>query len=86
MVLRCAACRWRPAADVTQGVVAAHFEVEHDTEDIRLELIAVCPRDDSELSLIRTQHRATHLLHIYDCPQCYRTYRIRQGHSAASTT
>lgn len=85
MRLCCQHCRWRPPLDITQGVMAAHFETEHDTEDIRLELIAICTRDDSELSLTHTEPGPVYDTHTYDCLQCFRTYGIRQGHQPTTS-
>jgi len=40
MTLVCETCGWRPDGEISTGV-AAHFETEHHSPDIRLELVVV---------------------------------------------
>jgi hypothetical protein len=42
LVLECATCHHRPAPDSVLEALSLHFLVEHDTEDVNLNLIAVC--------------------------------------------
>lgn len=69
--LRCAHCDYRPPRDVTVGVLGAHFEVEHNTHDLRTELIVVCPRCDGEMPLEREIVPGRKYLH--GCARCRRT-------------
>ena len=38
----CKDCRWRPPEDTTMEAVQLHFQVEHDTDAVTLDLLAVC--------------------------------------------
>lgn len=72
MALACRHCGFRPDLDLTQGVVAAHFETEHNTTKIHLDLIVVCPRDDTSMVFERRVGNRD----VFGCPTCYRTRRI----------
>lgn len=79
--LLCRYCRhpWPP--DVTMGVVAAHYEIEHDHtgDDLPMDMAAVCGQCRVEMTLERTEpRRAGGLLHHYQCPVCRRSARFRQ--------
>lgn len=76
--LICPTCGWRPDLETPMGVVKAHFETEHGGEVVELELTAICPRDQSILAKRTTLDQVTYWLHVYDCPECKRTYRVRQ--------
>jgi hypothetical protein len=40
--LHCKECSWRPPEDTTMEAVQLHFQVEHDTDQVTLDLLAVC--------------------------------------------
>lgn len=42
MRLQCKPCGWRPPDDATMEAVQLHFQVEHDTDAVTLDLVAVC--------------------------------------------
>jgi hypothetical protein len=42
MRLQCQPCGWRPPEDMKVEAVLLHMQVEHDTDEIRLDLVAVC--------------------------------------------
>ena len=42
LMLECHICHWRPPEDMTMQVAAMHFQYDHDTEEIRMDLSAVC--------------------------------------------
>jgi hypothetical protein len=69
MTLICALCRWRPADGTPMGVVAAHFETEHDSTDGRLELVVLCLRCDKPM----TYERSEGLQDFFSCLACHRT-------------
>lgn len=75
MALTCQLCGYRPADNLTMGVLAAHFETEHDTADVRLDLVVICDRCDVVMPLQRTQGRKSY----HDCPRCHRTRVITQS-------
>jgi transposase-like protein len=74
MALICATCRWRPTGDLTVGVLAAHFETEHDTSHIHMELVALCPRCDQPMTFERSIGNRD----IFACEPCHRTRTIRR--------
>jgi DNA-directed RNA polymerase subunit RPC12/RpoP len=40
--LHCKDCGWRPPEDAVMEAVQLHFQVEHDTDQVTLDLLAVC--------------------------------------------
>jgi transposase-like protein len=74
MILVCATCRWRPDGDLTVGVLAAHFETEHDTSHVRMELVVLCLRCDAEMAFERSAGSRD----IFACAPCRRTRAIRR--------
>lgn len=42
LVLACQECGWQPKPGLTVGLVKAHFQTEHDTDQIRFDLVAPC--------------------------------------------
>lgn len=42
MRLQCKPCGWAPPPDMQMEGVQLHFQVDHDTDDVTLDLVAVC--------------------------------------------
>jgi len=42
MRLQCHRCGWVPPGDMEMQHAQLHFQVEHDTDEVRLDLVAVC--------------------------------------------
>jgi hypothetical protein len=42
MRLQCKTCGWRPPEDAIMEAVQLHFQVEHDTDAVTLDLVPVC--------------------------------------------
>ena len=42
MRLQCKECQWRPPEDATMEAVQLHFQVEHDTDQVTLDLAVIC--------------------------------------------
>ncbi len=79
--LACQICRWRPPNDLDMALVQAHFDLEpdHDPNDIRMELVAVCDRCDLEMFFSATLPApGGRQRHEFECPACHRTTRITQ--------
>ncbi len=76
--LLCQTCGWRPDENLTVGLVKAHFEVEHDTSEVRLDLVALCPRCAAAMRF--THHHAGRDHHV--CDGCRRTRTIRREATA----
>lgn len=80
MALICRTCRWRPDQELTVGLVAAHFETEHDTDAVRLELVVLCPRCDTAMAFNRSEPiRSGGERDFFHCPACLRTRTVRRG-------
>lgn len=67
-------CRWKPDDALAMGAVRAHFETEHGTDEIRLELAVPCPRCHEQM---------THLAmigedHHFECIPCHRARVVKQ--------
>jgi hypothetical protein len=42
MRLQCQACGWPPPEDATMEAVLLHFQVDHDTDEVKMDLVGVC--------------------------------------------
>lgn len=42
MRLQCHRCGWVPPGDMQMEGVLLHFQVDHDTDDVKLELVPAC--------------------------------------------
>lgn len=73
--LACTHCRYLFPLDITTGVLAAHFETEHDTTDVKLELVVLCPRCNGAMELESTRGN----LSSFACKPCHRTRVVKQG-------
>lgn len=40
--LQCSACEWVPTKDMRVDHARLHFQVEHDTDQVTLEMVPVC--------------------------------------------
>ena len=80
LVLCCGICRWRPPNDMEMNLVEAHFDMEpdHDPDDIRLELVAICC--DLEMAFDRTETRQSGgTRHHYSCGKCRKSKVVDQN-------
>lgn len=39
---QCKPCGWRPPDDMTLEAAQLHFQVDHDTDEVTFDLVAVC--------------------------------------------
>jgi hypothetical protein len=81
LALCCQICRWRPPGDLTMDFFQVHFDLEpdHDPENIKLELVAVCDRDGLEMTLGRSETTGTgRIKRHYQCPGCHRSRAVWQ--------
>lgn len=42
LAFQCKHCPWRPPQDMTMEGAQLHFQVEHDTDEVTFDLVAVC--------------------------------------------
>lgn len=75
MALVCNTCRWRPREELTVGLLAAHFETEHGTDKVHMELVVLCPRCDQPMEFDFTLGDDDH----FRCAPCHRGRVIRRG-------
>lgn len=68
MALACKHCAYRFPIHITVGVMAAHFETEHDTTEVELELVVVCPRCDRVMAFEHSIGNKDH----FACSSCHR--------------
>jgi hypothetical protein len=40
--LQCKHCGWVPPEDMTMGHAQLHFQVDHDTDEVKFDLVPVC--------------------------------------------
>lgn len=73
MMLACKHCRHRMPEDVTMGVAAAHFEIEHDTTEVEFELVVVC-RCEREMPYVGSEGGRD----LFWCEPCKRGKAIRR--------
>ena len=74
MALTCKPCGLRLDDNATMGVIATHFEIEHDGQEITLELVVICPRCDKPMAYEGSFGR----IDRFQCEPCHRTRTIRR--------
>lgn len=80
MGLCCIHCRFVFPGEITSGVMAAHFETEHGTTDVKLELVALCPRCEKPMMFERTETLSSGLLRDYfSCNDCHRSRTVHRN-------
>lgn len=82
--LACNECGHIFPLGVTMGVTAAHMEIEHGQTDdeVKLELVVLCPRCSKAMSLFYDEPVATGRRLHYECVPCHRVRRINQAAEA----
>lgn len=75
MALTCKPCGLRLDDNAPMGVIAAHFELEHDGADIMLELVVICPRCDGVMAYEGSFGRVDR----FQCEPCHRTRTLRRS-------
>lgn len=74
MALTCRPCGWRPDISLPMGLVVAHFETEHGTDKVNLELVVLCPRCDKPMQFFASVGNEDH----FHCEPCHRGRKIRR--------
>lgn len=75
LVLRCPYCGWFPEGDITQGVVKAHFDVEHPDDEFLLHLVARCPKCRDAMVHAATVGLTDH----FECVPCHRSVSVTRS-------
>lgn len=78
LVLMCHLCEWSPRDGMEMENIRIHFIEKHQTEKVELQLVAMCPRDDTKLDLRMSGVRPSdgNIVETFDCPKCLRSYRV----------
>lgn len=74
MALECKHCDERLREDAVLEAYQLHMQVEHDTDAVELNLVAVC-RCGATMKF----DREVGTLHYYDCPACKGRGSVRKG-------
>lgn len=75
MALACRTCGWRPAEDLPIGLIQAHMQAEHGTDEVVLDLVVICPQGGNTMAFERTEGDRD----IFVCLKCHRVRKIRRS-------
>jgi hypothetical protein len=77
--LQCKACGWPPPADMTVRDAQLHFQVEHDTDQVTMDLVPVCSCG-AVMDITRTERTAWNQVRdMLKCAPCGNTgYLLRE--------
>lgn len=79
MALQCTICGHRPAEDSVVEALLLHFQVVHDTDDVTLDLRAIC-ECGAAMILERTEREANgQSRDHFKCHACGKRGAIRRG-------
>lgn len=71
--MACQECKHQFSGELSMGVVAAHFETEHGTDKVALELVVLCPRCERVMDLERSVATAHGTDDHFWCAPCHRS-------------
>jgi hypothetical protein len=77
MRLQCHRCGWYPPEDTLMEAVKLHFEVEHDTDEIRLELVGVCSCGEA-MTITESRPTGGGTKEYLECGVCGNTGHLRR--------
>lgn len=77
MRLQCHFCGWVPPSDMPMEGAQLHFQVEHDTDEVKFDLVAVCA---CGAAMEHTETRPTGggFKDYMHCPACGNTGYVRR--------
>jgi hypothetical protein len=61
------------------GVVKAHFETEHDTAEVKLDLVVLCRRCGGVMEFERSVATSKGTKDHFWCQPCHRSRVVRRG-------
>lgn len=80
MRLVCKLCGWKPKESQTMGDMQQHMIEAHHTEEVSLDLVAVCTCDtEMRYSFSEPSQRGESFLDHYKCDKCGNIGLIRRG-------
>lgn len=80
MELQCNLCGDRPPRNAVMESVKLHFNVEHDTDEIKLDLVAVC-ECGAAMEFVRSSPTGGGEFHYFHCNACGQDGRVRHNPS-----
>lgn len=72
MRLQCKRCLWVPPEDATMEAVQLHVQVEHDTDEVALDLVAACSCD-AAMTVTESRPTGGGTKDYLECPECGNT-------------
>lgn len=66
MRLQCQTCGWPPPEDAKMEAVQLHFQVDHDTNDVKLDLVAACKCGEA-MTLVQSHTHKGITTNFYCC-------------------
>lgn len=75
--LQCKDCDWRPPEDMTMEGVQLHFQVEHDTDQVTLDLLPVCSCGTA-MEHVRTAPTGGGFKDYFECKACGNTGFVKR--------
>ena len=77
MRLQCETCGWSPPEDATMEAVLLHMQVEHDTDEVKLALVAACTCG-AAMTHTRTRPTGGGFKDYMTCAACGNTGYVRR--------
>lgn len=77
LALKCHLCDYRPAAKSVVEAFLLHCQVEHATDTVAMDLVAVC-RCDSVMLQVRSRPTGGGFKDYVECPDCGNTGYIKR--------
>lgn len=76
--LECHICRWRPPPNAVMEAVLLHFQVEHDTDDVKLDLAVICNCEATMAFTFSEPGKGTEVQDHFRCPKCLNTTVVKR--------
>ena len=77
MRLQCKPCGWVPPDDMVMEGVLLHFQVEHDTDEVTLDLVPVCTCGEA-MTLTDSRPAFGQVKDYFRCGVCGNTGYVRR--------
>lgn len=77
MRLQCLRCGWVPPTQMTMRDAQLHFQVDHDTDEMKLELVAVCTCGEP-MAVTLSRPTGGGIKDYLECKGCGNTGHVRR--------
>lgn len=82
--LQCHSCGWVPPEDITMEAVQLHFQVDHDTDECKLDLVPAC-RCGEAMMLTESVTHSGETMDSFHCGVCGNTgYVTRKAEASGA--